>query len=144
LEAYAKRVAQSQPDVTKALGAAKLSAMRAELAAAAAKLGADLKASVDQIPWDTKWTNRSDGVHHALFEFMYGARVDALTRVLKASGFKFDSGHGILPQDLYDQNSFGHMVEVNVKLGAAVARTARARAANERSDIDSLWDESGA
>jgi hypothetical protein len=139
LDAYAKRLAHQQPDVAKELGREGIDALRKELAEAAEQIATDLRGAVEQIEWPAT-ARRSQDVHSALFKFMYGQRVARLTAILKTHGFFFHETGGILPQDLYDQNSFGELVDALQALERAAHAAATAKAADDRDAVESLWD----
>ena len=140
LDACAKRLAHAQPDVARQLGREGIDTLRRELAEAAEQLGAELRGAVGQIEWPAH-ARRSDDVHSALFKFMYGPRVARLTTIFKAHGFYFDPTGGILPQDLYERDSFGELVEGLQALESAARATAAAKAADDRDAVESLWDD---
>lgn len=140
LDAYAKRLAHKQPDVAKGLGREGIDALRGELAEAAEQLAAELRNAVGQIAWPAS-ARRSHDVHSALFKFMYGPRVTRLTAIFKAHGFHFDPTGGILPQDLYDMDSFGELVDALQALERTSQATATAKAADDRDVVESLWDD---
>lgn len=113
LEAIAKRTAQSQPEVTKSLGSDGLKILRKELAESAQQLGSELDDAAEKIKWPeasseySKVSTRKIGT--ALFNFLYGSRVDRLAAVFKRHGFSVGSGSGhsqssILPQYLYKRS----------------------------------------
>jgi hypothetical protein len=56
-------------------------------------------------------------------------------------GFKFYEGSGILPQDLYDRESFTELASELQRLAVAEQATATAKAADDRDAVESLWDD---
>jgi hypothetical protein len=140
LDTYAKRIAHQQPDAAKALGRDGVSALRNELAEAADQLATELRSAVDEIPWPSSaGARRSQDVHSALFKFLYGSHVNRVTAIFKAHGFWFDETGGILPQDLYEMDGFGELVEALQVLAIAENATATAKAADDRDAVESLW-----
>ncbi|BBY67355.1 hypothetical protein [Mycolicibacterium helvum] len=144
VDAYAKKIANAHPEQAKALGKEGVSALRRELAEVTAELADQLRGAVDEIEWpEPKQYGKLDSsaVHSALFKFLYGARVDRLTRVLKAHGFPFEPTAGVLPQDLYDRSSFGDLAEALQNIGRIQQEVAQAKIVDDRDTVDSLWEE---
>jgi hypothetical protein len=104
-------------------------------------LATELREAVDEIEWPRdKYKIASHDIHSALFKFMYGQGVNRLTAISKAHGFWFDKTAGVLPQDLYDMNSFGELASALQRLRTAEDATSAAKAADDHDIIDSLWE----
>jgi hypothetical protein len=149
LDDIAKRIAQNQPEVTKALGSDGLKALRQELAEAAQQLALEIEGAADKIKWPqavSEYSNVSTGnVHSALFEFLYGSPVDKLAAVFKRHGFSVGDSLGrsqsfILPQSLYQEKAFIPVAEALNSLGKAQRTLASAKAADDEDIVASLWD----
>lgn len=151
VERLAKSTAQAQPDVTRALGAPGVKALRQDLAAEAAELADLVRTASEKIKWparDSEWSRvEPRKIHSALFKFMYGAPVDRVGNVFGRHGYdvrKSDRSGSqglVLPQSLYDEASFEHVAEALNELGAAEIALAKAKADDDKEVIDSLWDE---
>jgi hypothetical protein len=126
--------------VAQDLGRDGIDALRKELADAAEQLATELRGAVEQIEWPAI-ARRSQDAHSALFKFMYGQRVARLTAIFKTHGFFFHETDGILPQHLYDQGSFGELVDALQALERAAHATAIAKAADDRDAVESLWND---
>ena len=98
--------------------------MRDELTNVAGALAAELRNAADQIAWnDDKTTVRPDDIHTALFNFLYGPRVQRIDAVLKARGFEIDDiSGGIVPQQLYERSSFVPLANAFTELATATAQ----------------------
>ncbi len=151
VEALAKRTAQAQPDVTKELGAAGVTALREELAAEAEELAEYVRTGLGEIKWperDSEWSKvEPRKIHSALFQFMYGAPVNRLGNVFDRHGYDVNrsdrSGSQalVLPQSLYDEESFGPVAQALNDLGSAEIARKKAKAEDDRDIVDSLWDQ---
>lgn len=150
LDAFAKTVARDEPEVTKSLGADKLKQLRSDLAGAATSLGTDLQGAIDQIKWPSAGSQYSSvtagDIHSALFNYMYGQRVDQLAAVFTRYGYSVRHGSHqnanthIVPQQLYEEAWFGSVAEALQQLGAAKRETERARKMDNDSVVDTMWD----
>lgn len=84
-------------------------------------------------------------MHSALFNYLYGRRVGSLAAVLKEHGFDVRddnaqrSQSAVLPQSLYDQNSFGALADALSTLSRARNALASARRADDRDIVEDLW-----
>lgn len=143
LDAYAKRLAKRQPDVAKKLDRDGIEALRSELAAAAGDLADELREATGEIAWPhDKYQITSRDIHSALFNFMYGHRVNRLTAIFRAHGFWFDETAGVLPQELYDMNGFDDLASALQNLRSAEESTSAAKADDDNDIVDSLWEDS--
>lgn len=152
VERLAKRTAQAQPDVTKELGATGVKALREELAAEAAELAQYIRTGSEKIEWpkrDSEWSKvEPRKVHSALFNFMYGTPVNRIGNVFGRHGYdvrKTARGGGaqglVLPQSLYDEDSFGAVADALNDLGTAEIALMKAKAEDDKDIVESLWDE---
>ncbi len=143
VDGVAKRIAQSQPDVTRGLGATGVKALREELAVEATVLAENVRSGSGKIEWpeqDSEWSKvEPRNVHSALFKFMYGTPVNRIGKVFGRHGYEVHDGV-VLPQELYDESSFGPVVEALNNLGAAEIALRKAKADDDRDVVDSLWD----
>ena len=151
VDGLAKAVAQAQPDTTKALGAAGVKALRDELGAEAADLADYVRTGSEKIVWpirDSKWSKvEPRSIHSALFKFMYGTPVNRVGNVFGRHGYdvrKTDRNGAqglVLPQSLYNEDSFGAVANALNDLGTAEIALADAKAEDDKDVVDSLWDE---
>lgn len=151
IDRLAKRVAQAQPDVTRELGSSGVKALREDLAAEAADLAAYVRAGSERIEWphrDSEWsTVEPRKVHSALFKFMYGTPVNRVGNVFGRHGYDVrradrSGAQGlVLPQSLYDEDSFGDVAEALNDLGTAEIALAKAKGEDDKDVVNSLWDE---
>lgn len=151
VDRLAKRTAQAQPDVTKELGAPGVKALREELASQTAELAEYVRGGRGRIQWpkrDAEWSKvEPRKVHSALFTFMYGAPVNQVGDVFGRHGYDVQradrsSAQGlVLPQYLYDEDSFGAVSDALNELGTAELALKKAKAGDDRDTVDSLWDE---
>jgi hypothetical protein len=149
LDALAKRVAQAEPEVTKALGKTGIQQLRTELDHEAALLAADVQGAADRITWpvpQSHYDKAEEGkIHSALFDYMYGPRVDKLAAVFKRHGYSIHDNNSrqaqglVLPQSLYEQEKFGPVAQALNVLGEAERVVAEARKADDSSTVDDLW-----
>ncbi|SKF61520.1 Uncharacterised protein [Mycobacteroides abscessus subsp. abscessus] len=150
VDRLAKHTAQAQPDVTKALGVDGVRALRNELAAKAAELAGYVRTGSDKIQWPRRgdaWEKvESRKVHSALFNFMYGAPTNRVGDVFERCGYdvrrsdRSGAQSLVLPQNLYDED-FGAVVEALHELGTAEISLKKAKEADDRDVVDSLWGE---
>lgn len=144
----AKRIAHEQVDNTKRLGLEGLRQLKNSLSERSAALAADLRAAAGQIEWPVHSHVRTQDVHSALFTYLYGRRVGSLASVLKEHGFDVRddnaqrSQSAVLPQSLYDQNSFGALADALSTLSRARNALASARQADDRDIVEDLWGSS--
>lgn len=151
VERLAKHTAQAQPEVTKALGANGVRTLRKELDAEATELAEYIRAGSGKIVWPTgasEWSKvEPRKIHSALFTFMYGAPVNRVGDVFGRHGYDVRrterSGEQglVLPQDLYDEEAFGVVADALNELGTAEIALKKAKEADDREIVDSLWDE---
>jgi hypothetical protein len=145
-----KKAAHDQPDVARELGVEGIKDLRRELADAAAVLASEVEAAAEQIKWPRQQSEYSQvkprDIHSALFNFLYGQRVDSLASILKRHGFPIHDDNAqrsqslILPQTLYSESDFAAVAEALSLLGIANRAVAAAKAADDRDVVDSLWD----
>lgn len=146
VDQLAKRTALAQTEVTKGLGTEGVQKLKGELHAQAAILAADIGSSQERIDWPTSATVvRPQDVHSALFKYLYGPRVNAFAVILKKHGFGIQDDNAqrsqslVLPQSLYDQNSFDSLAEALTTLGKAEDALRRAQAEHDRDAVENLW-----
>jgi hypothetical protein len=146
LDGLAKNTALAQPEVTKALGTDGIRELKVELQAQAETLAEDLRIARERIEWPTSETAvRGQDVHSALFKYLYGSRVNTLAAILKRHGYDVHDANAqhsqslVLPQSLYDQNSFGLLAEALTGLGRAEAVLQRAQGEHDRDTVEDLW-----
>lgn len=150
VEQLAKRIAQSQPDVTKGLGVAGVKSLRAALAAEAADLAKLVRGSLRSLEWpsqESEWSKVAPGkVRSALFKLMFGAPVDRVGNIFGEHGYDVQrSSRGgsqglVLPQYLFSEDSFAPVADALNDLGSAEFALQRAKAEDDRDTVDSLWD----
>jgi hypothetical protein len=149
VDGIARRVAESQPDVTRQLGSDGIRAMRAELADAAGRLAADIRTA--QISWPVAQPVRYGEVpvRHldaALFGYLHGARMDAVVEVFASHGFAIrrDGGHGaqdlVNPRDLYDEGWLSALAEARTSLAAIESRLEAAKQSDVDAAVRSIWE----
>ncbi|MBB0993626.1 hypothetical protein G6010_14330 [Dietzia sp. SLG510A3-3B2-2] len=151
VERIAKRTAQEQPEVTKGLGVQGIRSLRSELATEAAELAEYVRAGSSEIQWphrDSEWSKvGSHHIHSALFTYMYGSPVDKIGAVFDRRGYDTQKTPGrgaqglVLPQSLYDRDSFEAVADSLNELAAAEAALKAAKEADDRDVVDSLWDD---
>lgn len=151
VEKIAKRTAQSQPEVTKALGSAGIRELRRQLAERASELAAEIESAVDQIQWPSSESEWSPvlprHVHSALFKFMYGQRVDSLAAIFKRHGYSIHDDNArrsqslVMPQSLYREDDFSAVAEALTSLAKAERDCAKAKAADDEVIVDAIWDD---
>lgn len=148
VDELAKRIAHEQVDNTKRLGPEVLRQLRNILSERSAALAADLGGAAGEIQWPVHSHVRTQDVHSTLFNYLYGRRVGTLAAVLKEHGFDVRddnaqrSQSAILPQHLYDQNSFGALADALSTLSRARNALASARQADDRDIVEELWGNS--
>lgn len=149
LDAFAKTVAQGQPDVTRSLGAEGVRQLRSELETEATSLAGELKDSVGQISWPSSRSRYSqvdnDSIRTALFEYLSGVRVGKIAAIFKYHGYDIQddnaqSGQGLVdPLSLYDESQFGLLARALKDLDSAKRHVASARTAHDNATVDDLW-----
>jgi hypothetical protein len=143
VDRYAKKVAQAQPDVTRALGRDGVSALREDLSRAAGELATELRRAVAAVKWPTFAYGRShnNGVASALYDFLSGSRVGRFDRILRAHRYKIEDYHGFSPYDLIEREGFNELeVELEI-LASKVKAVEAAKDADDQDAVESLWDE---
>lgn len=79
-------------------------------------------------------------IHSALFQYMYGKRVDKLAAVFKRHGYSIHDDNAqrtqglVLPQSLYEEDNFDPVAEVLNALGEADRRVASAKSGRRQLD----------
>lgn len=121
VDGLAKRVAHAEPEVTKTLGKEGIAQLRTELAHEAALLAADIQGAADEIKWPMPQSDFDKidtcKINSALFQYMYGKRVDKLAAVFKRHGYSIHDDNSqrtqglVLPQSLYEEDNFGPVAE---------------------------------
>lgn len=150
VDAAAKKIAQSQPDVTRQLGPEGVKALRDELATEAAALAEYVRAGADKIEWPAssgEWISPIEPrkIHSALFKYMYGRPINRVGDVFERHGYDAQrtpdrSEQGLLlPQSLYTEASFGPVAAALTDLGAARRAQAKAKADDDQDAVDNLW-----
>lgn len=149
VDGLAKRVAHAEPEVTKARGKEGIEQLRTELAHEAALLAADIQGAADEIKWPIPQSEfdkaEARKIHSALFQYMYGGRVDKLAAVFKRHGYSIHDNNSqrtqglVVPQSLYEEDKFGPVTEALNALGEAERRVARAKAADDNSTVNDIW-----
>jgi hypothetical protein len=151
LDDIARRTAQNEPNVAKSLGKDGLRILRQELAESAQRLGSEIANAANKVKWPqalSEYSNLSTrNIQTALFEFLYGPRVDRIATVFKRRGFSTGetSGHPqslIYPQYLYQEKMLAPVVEALNSLGKAERAFASAKAADDEDTVASLWESS--
>jgi hypothetical protein len=151
VDGMAKRVAESQPEVTRQLGSEGIRAMRAELAETAVQLATEIRTA--QISWPAEQSLRYGevAVRHldaALFSYLHGPRMDALVEVLQSHGFAIrgDGEQGaqdlVNPHDLYDEGWLSPLAEARTTLAAIESNVRAARQSDADAAVQSIWDDS--
>ncbi len=149
VDGIAKRVAESQPEITRGLGSDGVRAMRADLAEAAVRLAADIRTA--QISWPAEQSVRYGEVaaRHldaALFSYLHGPRMDALLEVLRSHGFAMrgDGEPGaqdlVNPHDLYDEAWLSPLAGARTTLFASESRVRAAKQSDDDAAVRSIWD----
>lgn len=145
IEDIAKQTAHAQPEVTKGLGREGVQQFRAELMAAATALADEIRGAVADVPWPTTQARVDPSrIHTALFQYLFGARVDRLATVFKSHGYSTsESVHNhqnlISPQSLYDQSRFAPVANALNSLAEAERSVAAAKADDDRSSVEDIW-----
>lgn len=139
VDRLAKRAAQAEPDTARRLGPSGVRDLKNDLSVRSAELAADLRSAAERVGWPETGLVATKDVHGALFQYLYGARLEPIGRVLKEHGLLRPEG-AVLPQDLYDEKFFGPLAEALSALSRADAALAQARKADDLRAVDDLWD----
>jgi len=148
VDELAKRVAHAEPEITKALGKEGVDQLRTELSHEAALLAADIQGAANEIEWPMPQSDLAKvdarKIHSALFNYMYGRRVDTLASVFKRHGYSIRDSNSqrqglVLPQSLYEEDKFGPVAGALTALAQAESRVSRANAADDSSTVDDIW-----
>jgi hypothetical protein len=149
VDGIAKRVAESQPEVTRQLGSDGIRAMRAELAETALQLGAEIRTAQISWPVDQSVRYGEVRVRHvdaALFGYLHGPRMDSLVEVLQRHGFaiRADGAQGaqelVNPRDLYDEGWLSPLTEARSALSVIESRLRDAKQSDADAAVRSIWD----
>jgi hypothetical protein len=149
VDGIARRVAESQPEVTRQLGSAGIRTMRAELAEKAGQLAAELRNA--QINWPAAQAVRYGEVpvRHldaALFGYLHGSRMDEVVQVFKSHGFatRGDRAPGaqdlVNPRDLYDEGWLSSLAESRTAMAALESSVRAAKQSDSDAAVRSIWD----
>lgn len=150
VDARAKQIAQSQPDVTRQLGPEGVKALREELASEAGTLADFVRAGQDKITWppgsnDWVTTVEPRKVGSALFDYMYGRPINQVGEVFGRHGYDVQRSPRraeqglILPQMLYKNEAFKPVAAVLTDLIAARRVHSQAKAADDQVAVEDLW-----
>ena len=152
IDAIAKRAAQAEPEVTKELGAEGVRKLRAELAAEAKKLGAELNGAADQINWPIPYSDYSQSstqeVQNAFFHYFYGERVNRVASIFKKRGYDIHDDNsqrsqGIVhPHSLYEKDDMAAVAEAQNALAAAERDYVKAKQADDDDIVADIWSDS--
>lgn len=148
---FAKKTALSEPEVTKALGAEGVKAMRGELESLAEQLAKDVAGGAFAIEWPTPSlysAAKFNDLHSALFRYMR-PKVDKIAGVFKRNGYNVYDNNAqrsqglVLPQWFYSE---GDLTEQTTPLLKGLSRLAKAELAVEKakkahddSTVGDLW-----
>jgi hypothetical protein len=139
VDRLAKRAAQAEPDTARRLGPSGVRDLKNDLSGRSAELAVDIRSAAGRIGWPENGLVAAKDVHGALFKYLYGARLEPTARVLKDHGLLRSEG-AVLPQDLYDEKSFGPLAHALSAQSRADAALAQARKADDLRAVDDLWD----
>ncbi|MFE9232852.1 hypothetical protein [Cellulosimicrobium funkei] len=153
-EDLARAVSHSQPEVSLKLGKEGINAFRNDLRHAATELASELARSQERIKWPKQAGQyapvNDQEISTALFNFLYGPRVDALASVFADHGFS-TKGHGpgdqaiILPQSLFSlaalQEPMARIRECSQALFTAQVAVQTARRMVDQQAVNDLWDD---
>ena len=150
VDAEAKKIAKSQPDVTRQLGPEGVKELRDDLAAAAANLADYLRDGADKIDWPafaggfaSKIAQRD--IHNALSNYMYGQPIDQVGKVFGRHGYDLKgvtgrTAQGLLrPRSLYEETAFEAVAAALNEVGAAREAFNKAKAADDQDAVEDLW-----
>ena len=138
-EKYAKSIAQAQPERTKELGRDGVDALRGEIASAAALLAEELKQSAKAVKWPESSSGKND-VMSALFNFLWGTRVDQFDKILRDFGYNIDKHAGLNPHSLYDLRKFKELERQFSLLRQKKYAVKVATAVDDQATVDDLWN----
>jgi hypothetical protein len=140
---HARTITQHQPERTKAIGAEGLTALRGDLAKVAALVAGDLRQAHDSVKWPhIESSGRKRDVRDAIFEDLY-PRMARIDEVFRIHGYQIETHNGMSPYSM--SISDNRFLELDLQLSHLAdlrRKTEEARAADDRSAVDSLWDES--
>lgn len=148
LDEIARRAVHQQPDVAKQLGSDGIRTFRRALADGAAVLATDVESAAARVVWPVLGEYSpvtSATVRSALFDYLYGQRVNALGVIFKRHGFDVHDDNRqrtqglILPQYLYDEQELQDVAQALHALGMAELDLEAAAAADDADVVDALW-----
>ncbi|MFF2267383.1 hypothetical protein ACFVTZ_03905 [Cellulosimicrobium cellulans] len=155
-EQRARVITRDQAEQAHALGREGIARMRAELASVAEELADELARSRALINWPEQqkaWTGPGpDPIQKAIFDFLYGHRIDRLSEVLDRYGFEVSTSSSgtssllstFLPQYLYSDKerwaAFAAVNEATENVHAARAVLQRAEEEQRKASVDDLWN----
>jgi hypothetical protein len=152
IDDVAKQTAHSQPDVTKNLGGDGVKQLRADLASAAENLATTVAEGADQIKWPAIDQPAAspvtlNSVRRSVFDFMHGRRIDEIAHIMKRFGYDIHDDNAQASQGLvsvnqmFDEQNLEPIAVALTRAREANAAVRRAKAADDRDVVDSLWDE---
>lgn len=144
VERVAKKAAEEQPEVTKTLGREGVAKLRADLAAAAEKIAADLLRAAASIDWPVPRASFSSGTSEVAEALTEHLEVGPLATIFQKAGYgisgyhrraQIDSGH------LVDSGTprYKQIVEVLRKLDGARRNVTEAKKADDAAIVADLW-----
>lgn len=150
VDAHAKQIAQSQPDVTRQLGPEGVKALREELAAEAASLADFVRAGLDKIEWppgSNHWVTTVEPrkVSSALFTYMYGRPINQVGDVFGRHGYdvqhtpRRSEQNLIQPYSLFKDDAFKPVAAALTDLIAARRVHSQAKTADDQVAVEDLW-----
>lgn len=152
IDGIAKRTAQAQPDVTKALGVDGITKLRADLAAKASELAVELEDAIERIEWpspSSEWSTTSKrDVQSALFHYFYGGRANRVAAIFKQRGYAIeDDNHqrsqGLVhPHSFYREDDFVAVADAQNSLAAARRDYDEAKKADDEDTVSGIWGDS--
>lgn len=150
VDARAKEIAQSQPDVTRQLGPEGVKALREELASEAATLADFVRAGVDKIEWppgSDDWVTvvGPSKVSSALFTYMRGRTINQVGDVFGRHGYdvkrtpRRSEQNLIQPYSLFKDDAFKPVAAALTDLIAARRVHSQAKTADDQAAVEDLW-----
>lgn len=150
VDAHAKQIAHSQPDITRQLGPEGVKALREELAAEAASLADFVRAGVDKIEWppgsDDWITTVGPGkVSSALYTYMRGRPINQVGDVFGRHGYdvqhrpRRSEQNLIQPYSLLEDDAFKPVAAALTDLIAARRVHSQAKTADDQAAVEDLW-----
>lgn len=150
---FGKKTALSQPDVTKALGAAGVKVMRGELEGLAARLAEDISGAGSSINWPQPSLYSAlkfKDLGSALFEYMR-PKMGQFAHVFKSKGYDVHDDNSrksqglVLPQWFYSEADLteqtGLLLSALSQLAKAELALNKAKKAHDDSTVEDLWND---